>query len=59
MVTALAAAGLRLEHLHEMPCSPCDCFDYPREVEPGKAMIPGLDGKVPMLFPIKASAASP
>lgn len=54
VVTALAAAGLELEYLHELPYSPYDCFEFTHEAEPGKAAIPGLEGKVPMLFSIRA-----
>ncbi len=54
IVTALAAAGLELEYLHEYPDSPYDCFEFTTETEPGKAAIPGYEGKVPLLFSIKA-----
>ncbi len=54
IVTALAAAGLKIEYLHEFPDSPYDCFDFTVESEPGKAVIPGLEGKVPLVFSIKA-----
>ncbi len=59
IVTALATAGLRIEHLHEFPYSPYDCFDFTTETEPGKAVIPAYEGKAPMVFSLKASAASP
>ena len=54
-VTALAAAGLRIEFLHEFPYSPYDCFAFTREREPGRAVIPGSEGKAPLLFSIKAT----
>ncbi len=54
IVTALAAAGLRIEYLHELPASPYDCFEFTAETEPGKAAIPGYEGKVPLVFSIKA-----
>ena len=54
IVTALASAGLRIEHLHEFPYSPYDCFDFTVETEPGKAVIPEFDGKAPLVFSLKA-----
>ncbi len=56
IVTALAAAGLRIEYLHELPYSPYDCFDYTTEIEPGKAVITEFAGRAPMIFSLKASA---
>ena len=55
IVTALAAAGLRIEYLHEFPYSPYDCFGFTTETEPGKAVIPGFEDKAPLLFSLKAS----
>ncbi len=55
IVTALAAAGLRLEHLRELTESPYDCYDFTEEVEPGKAVVRGYEGKVPLLFSLKAT----
>ncbi len=55
IVTALANAGLRIEHLHEFPYSPHDCFDFTVETEPGRAVIPEFEGKAPLLFSIKAT----
>ncbi len=58
IVTALARAGLTVEHLHELPYSPYDCFAFTAEAEPGKAVIPGLEGKAPLVFSIKAGKVS-
>lgn len=55
VVTAVASAGLRLEYLHEFPYSPYDCFEFTTEVEPGKATVPAFEGRLPMLFSIKAT----
>ncbi len=55
IATALATAGLRIEYLHEFPDSPYDCFAFTAETEPGKAVIPAYEGKVPLVFSIKAS----
>ena len=57
IVTALATAGLRLEYLHEFPYSPYDCFEFTVETEPGKAVIPGLEDKAPLVFSLKACAS--
>ncbi len=54
IVTALAAAGLRIEHLHEFSHSPYDCFDFTVETEPGKAVIPEFAGRAPLVFSLKA-----
>lgn len=56
VVTALTSAGLRLEYLHELPYSPYDCFDFTSDAEPGKAVIPGFEDRVPLLFSLEASA---
>ena len=55
IVTALATGGLRLEHLHEFPDSPYDCYDFTEEIEPGKAVIRDFAGKAPLLFSIRAT----
>ncbi|MCP3960325.1 MAG: class I SAM-dependent methyltransferase [bacterium] len=57
IVTALAAAGLRIEYLHEFPYSPYDCYPFTEEVEAGKSAIPGLEEKAPLTFSIRASAS--
>lgn len=54
IVTALIGAGLRLDFLHEFPWSPYDCFSCTQEVAPGKAVIPGLEGKIPLCFSVQA-----
>ncbi len=54
IVTAVASAGLRIEHLHEFSESPYDCFPFTTEVEPGRAVIAGLEDKVPLMFSLKA-----
>lgn len=51
----MAAAGLRIEYLHELPYSPYDCFPFTTEVEPGRAVIAGLEDRVPLIFSLKAT----
>ncbi len=55
IVTAVVAAGLELEFLHEFPDSPYDCYPFTEEVEPGRAVIPGREGKIPLVFSLKAT----
>lgn len=54
VVNALLQAGLRLDFLREHDFSPYDCFPFTAEVEPGKAQIPGLEGKIPMCWSLQA-----
>jgi SAM-dependent methyltransferase len=57
-VTVLAEAGLRIEFLHEFPFTVFRQFPYLVEVErqPRTYRLPdGLDGKLPLLFSVKAS----
>lgn len=54
VVGALLKAGLRLDFLREHDFSPYDCFPFTAEIEPGKAQIPGLEGKVPMCYSLQA-----
>lgn len=54
VIGALLAAGLRLEHLHEFDYSPYDCFPFTREVAPGRAVVPGLEGKIPLVYSLRA-----
>jgi SAM-dependent methyltransferase len=54
-VGALLAAGLRIEHLHEFPYSPYDCFPFTEELRPGHAVIPGMEGKVPLTWSLRAT----
>ena len=55
IVNAVLGSGLRLEYLHEFPESPYDCFPFTQEIEPGRAIIPGLEGKMPLLFSLRAT----
>lgn len=57
VVSAIAAAGLRIEHLHEFPWSPYNCFAFTREESPGRSVIPDLEDKAPLVFSLKATLA--
>ncbi|MEM8995739.1 MAG: class I SAM-dependent methyltransferase, partial [Acidobacteriota bacterium] len=54
VVTALCSNGLAIESLTEYPASPYNCFPFLEEVEPGRSIIPGLDGRLPLLYSIRA-----
>ncbi|MBX2877945.1 MAG: class I SAM-dependent methyltransferase [Saprospiraceae bacterium] len=55
VVQALLDTGLRLDSLEEFDYSPYDCFDKVVEVETGKYQIQGLEGKIPMVYALKAT----
>ncbi len=57
ILSALLNAGLRIESFREFDFSPYDCFPFTREVAPGRSVIPGLEGKVPLCFSVRARAA--
>ena len=54
VVGALLEAGLILEQLHEFDTSPYDCFPFTRLVEPGRAVVPGMEGKIPLVYSLRA-----
>ena len=56
---ALLAAGLRLEFLHEFPYSPYDCFPFTKELAPGRAVVPGLEDRVPLVYSLRAVKDAP
>ncbi|MFQ5570033.1 MAG: class I SAM-dependent methyltransferase [Rhodothermales bacterium] len=55
IVTALLAAGLTLEFLHEFPYSVYDCFPFLEADQPGRYVWRGRPGMVPVMFSIKAT----
>ena len=54
ILTALLSQGLTLESFREFPWSPYDCFPFTEEVEPGRSVVPGLEGKIPLTFSLAA-----
>lgn len=54
VLSALIAAGLVIEHLHEFDESPYDCFPFTKEVTPGRAIVPGMEGKLPLVYSLRA-----
>ena len=57
VMTALLACGLVLESFNEFDYSPYDCFNKTVKVENGY-QIAGMEGKIPMVFSLKASKPS-
>lgn len=57
VIQALLDQGLHLDSLREFDYSPYDCFDKVVEVETGKYQIIGLEGKIPMVYALKATKA--
>ena len=55
VLTALTGAGLQLKQFNEYMYSPYPCFRNVIEFEPGKWHIRGLEGKIPMLYSLKAT----
>ncbi len=51
---ALLKHGLVLELFREYDYSPYNCFENTVEIEPGKYQIRGLEGKIPMMFALRA-----
>jgi len=54
ILNALIAAGLKLEFFNEYMYSPYPCFRYITEYEKGKWHIKGMEGKIPMIYSLKA-----
>ena len=58
IITSLAAAGLRIEYLHEHPWVPWKMFPFMVETEPGSGVwrLPEPDdARLPLLFSLKAT----
>lgn len=55
VVTALIAAGLKLEFLHEFPFSPYGCFPFVKEYEPGKYMLKDRPNTIPLTYSLRAT----
>ncbi len=58
ILSALLGQGLVLQSFEEFPWSPYNCFPFTQEVEPGRAVIPGLEGKIPLTFSLAARKAT-
>ncbi|MFN8288920.1 MAG: class I SAM-dependent methyltransferase [Chitinophagaceae bacterium] len=54
VLNALMEAGLRLSLFNEFMYSPYPCFRNMTEFEKGKWYISGLEGKIPMVYSLKA-----
>jgi SAM-dependent methyltransferase len=54
IVTALISAGLRIEYLHEFPYSVYNVGEWLEEREPGRFVVRGQTGSVPLHFSIRA-----
>ncbi len=54
ILNALIAAGLKLEFFNEHMYSPYPCFRNISEYEKGKWHIKGMEGKIPMVYSLKA-----
>lgn len=55
VVTALLDQGLRLEHLHEFPYSPYNCFNHTVQGPDGFWRIGHLQNMIPMMYTIKCT----
>lgn len=55
VITALLQAGLRIDTFREFDYSPYPCFQKGREIAPGRYQIEGLEGKLPMVYAIRAT----
>jgi 2-polyprenyl-3-methyl-5-hydroxy-6-metoxy-1,4-benzoquinol methylase len=54
VLNALIGAGLKIELLNEYMYSPYPCFRNIVEVQKGKWQISGMEGKIPMVYSVKA-----
>lgn len=54
IINALIKKGLSIQHFNEFMYSPYPCFNNTVEFEKGKWHIKGLEGKIPMVYSIKA-----
>lgn len=50
---ALLEAGLQLRKFEEFDYSPQDCFEKSVEVAPGRFMIQGMEGKLPLVYALE------
>jgi hypothetical protein len=55
IVQALLSNGFRLDAFDEWDYSPYPCFARQIEVGPERYQIPGLEGKLPLLYGFKAT----
>jgi hypothetical protein len=54
VLNALINAGLKMEFFNEHMYSPYPCFRNMAETETGKWHIKGMEGKIPMVYSLKA-----
>lgn len=55
---ALRANGMTVNNFQEYDYSPYDCFSKSKLVEDGKFMIANLEGKIPLVYSMKATHCS-
>lgn len=55
VLNALTGAGLQLQQFNEHMYSPYPCFRNTVEIGPGQWQIHGLEGKIPMVYSLKAT----
>ncbi len=52
--SALLGAGFEIRTFQELDYSPYNCFPFTEEAAPGRSILPGLEGKVPMTYVLRA-----
>jgi len=55
ILNALINAGIRIDHFHEFPFSPYDCFDDLEEREKGRFYLTKSGNDVPLVYSIKGT----
>lgn len=55
VIGALLQEGLQISQFRELDYSPYPCFPKVIESAPGQFQIPGLEGKIPMVYALKAT----
>ncbi len=55
VINALITQGLKIEFFNEWMYSPYPCFRNIVEIEKGKWQVKGLEGKIPMVYSLKAT----
>lgn len=59
VVSALLAAGLRLDAMTELDWSPVGCFPFLEESSPGRWTVRGTDARLPLVVTLRATLHDP
>lgn len=54
ILTTLLGVGLEIRVFQEFDYSPYNCFPFTEEIAPGRSIVPGLEGQIPLTFAVQA-----